>query len=56
MNLWNSARYVLAILVIAAFPLSLLLWLAIHPSARRSPGPPDFDFLTPAPGRAILIS
>ena len=33
MNFWDSARYVLAILVIASFPPSLLLWLAIHPFA-----------------------
>jgi protein-S-isoprenylcysteine O-methyltransferase Ste14 len=33
MNLWDSARYIVAILVIASFPPSLLLWLAIHPFA-----------------------
>ena len=33
MNFWDWARYVLAILVIASFPPSLLLWLAIHPFA-----------------------
>jgi protein-S-isoprenylcysteine O-methyltransferase Ste14 len=33
MNFWDSARYVLAFLVIASFPPSLLLWLAIHPFA-----------------------
>jgi protein-S-isoprenylcysteine O-methyltransferase Ste14 len=33
MNFWDTARYVLAILVIASFPPSLLLWLAIHPFA-----------------------
>ena len=33
MNFWDSARYILAILVIASFPPSLLLWLAIHPFA-----------------------
>ena len=41
MNFWNSVRYVLAILVIASFPPSLLLWLAIHPFAAfwRQVGP-----------------
>jgi len=33
MNFWDSARYIIAILVIASFPPSLLLWLAIHPFA-----------------------
>jgi len=33
MNFWDSARYILAFLVIASFPPSLLLWLAIHPFA-----------------------
>jgi len=33
MNVLDSARYILAILVIASFPPSLLLWLAIHPFA-----------------------
>ena len=41
MNFWDSARYILAILVIASFPPSLLLWLAIHPFAAfwRQVGP-----------------
>jgi protein-S-isoprenylcysteine O-methyltransferase Ste14 len=33
MNFWDSVRYILAILVIASFPPSLLLWVAIHPFA-----------------------
>jgi protein-S-isoprenylcysteine O-methyltransferase Ste14 len=33
MTFWNTVRYILAILVIASFPPSLLLWLAIHPFA-----------------------
>ena len=33
MRFLNSARYVLAILVIASFPPALLLWAAIHPFA-----------------------
>jgi protein-S-isoprenylcysteine O-methyltransferase Ste14 len=33
MDFLDSARYVLAILVIASFPPSLLLWMAIHPFA-----------------------
>ncbi len=33
MSFWDSSRYVLAILVIASFPPSLLLWVAIHPFA-----------------------
>jgi protein-S-isoprenylcysteine O-methyltransferase Ste14 len=33
MNFWDSARHVLAILVIAIYPPSLMLWLAIHPFA-----------------------
>jgi protein-S-isoprenylcysteine O-methyltransferase Ste14 len=33
MNLWDSARYIIAILVIASSPPSWLLWLAIHPFA-----------------------
>ena len=41
MNFWDSARYILAIVVIASFPPSLLLWLAIHPFAAfwRQVGP-----------------
>ncbi len=33
MNFLDSARYVFALLVVASFPPSLLLWLAIHPFA-----------------------
>jgi len=33
MGFWHSARYVAAIIVIATFPPSILLWLAIHPLA-----------------------
>ncbi len=33
MSFWNSARYVLAILVVASIPPSVLLWVAIHPFA-----------------------
>lgn len=38
---WNSARYVIGVLVIATFPPSLLLWVAIHPFTRfwRKLGP-----------------
>ena len=41
MNFWDSARYILAVLVIASFPPSLMLWLAIHPFAAfwRQRGP-----------------
>jgi protein-S-isoprenylcysteine O-methyltransferase Ste14 len=41
MNFWDSVRYILAILVIASFPPSLLLWMAIHPLAAfwRQVGP-----------------
>lgn len=41
MSFWDSARQVIAILVIASFPPSLLLWLAIHPFAAfwRKVGP-----------------
>jgi protein-S-isoprenylcysteine O-methyltransferase Ste14 len=41
MKFWGSARHIIAILVVASFPPSLLLWLAIHPFAafwrRRGP-------------------
>jgi len=33
MNFWDSARYVLAILVAVSVPPSVLLWVAIHPFA-----------------------
>lgn len=33
MKFWDSARHIIAILVVASFPPSLLLWLAIHPFA-----------------------
>ena len=57
MNFWDSARFVLAILVVSSIPPSLLLWLAIHPFAAfwRRVGPVWTYFILGIPVAGYMI-
>ena len=57
MNALDTARYFVAFLVLASYPLSLLLWLAIHPLAAfwRKLGPVWTYSLLGVPGAAYVL-